>query len=68
MTSGAYIDCMRNRDLNSNNHPAPAELYALERAARSARAAELARLLKASLASVKGLLASRNVTKGLRHA
>lgn len=57
---------MRNRDLN--HYPTPAELYALERAARSARAAELARLLKAGLASVKGLLASRNVTKGLRHA
>ena len=59
---------MRNRDLNLKHYPTPAELYALERAARTARALELARLLKAGLASVKGLFASSNVTKGLRHA
>ena len=68
MTAGPYIACMRNRDLRLNRYPTSAELYALERAARSARAAELARLLKAGLASVKGLFASRNDTKGLRHA
>ena len=59
---------MKNRDLNLKNHPTPAELYALERAARLARAAELARLLSAGLASVKGLFAARNDAKGLRHA
>ena len=59
---------MRNRDLNLDRYPTPAELYALERAARIARAAEVARLLKKGLASVKGLFASRNDTKGLRHA
>ena len=45
---------MKNRDLN--RYPTPEELYALERAAHAARAAEVARLVRRALAFVaKGL-------------
>ena len=59
---------MKNRDLELKNPPMPAELYALEQKARAARAAEIARLVKAGLTAVRGVFASRNETKGLRHA
>ena len=57
---------MKNRDLNWNRYPTQEELYALERAARVARATEVARLVGAVVARVKHLL--RPTTKGLRHA
>ena len=59
---------MKNRDLELNNPPTPAELYALEQRARAVRAAEIARLVKAGLAAVRAAFASRNETKELRHA
>jgi hypothetical protein len=48
---------MKNRDLNQ--YPSAAELYALERAAHAARAAEVARLVRRAFAFV---------AKGLHHA
>ena len=59
---------MTNRELKLMDQPTPEELYALERQARAARSAELARLLHAGVAAVRELFASRNETKGLRHA
>ena len=57
---------MKNRDLNRNRYPSAEELYALERAARVARATEVARLVGAAVARVKHFL--RPAVKGLRHA
>ena len=57
---------MENRDLNWNRYPTQEELYALERAARVARATAIARVVDAAIARVKHLL--RPTTKGLRHA
>ena len=45
---------MKNRELNLQV-PTPAELYAVERAAKVARAAEMARLVRAAFAGVKGV-------------
>ena len=59
---------MTNRELKLQNYPTPEELYALERQARAARSAELARLLNAGFAAVRELFTSRTSTKGLRHA
>ena len=59
---------MTNRELNLQNCPTPEELYALERQARVARSAELAKLLSAGFAAVRELFASRTGNKGLRHA
>ena len=59
---------MRNRDLNLQHFPTPEELYALERAARAARTAELARLINAGFTAVRNVFASRGDAKGLRHA
>ena len=58
---------MKNRDLQLKPYPTTAELYALERAAREARAAEVARLLTAAVDGVKGLFAT-SAQKGLKHA
>ena len=44
---------MKNRELNLQV-PTPAELYAVERAAKVARAAEMARLVRVAFAGVKG--------------
>ena len=49
-----YIACMKNRELNLQV-PTPAELYAVEPAAKAARAAEMARLVRAAFAGVKGV-------------
>jgi hypothetical protein len=57
---------MKNRDLNWNRYPTTEELYALERAARVARATEVAHLVAAAVARIKHFL--RPTTKGLRHA
>ena len=59
------------KNLNLGRYPTPEELYALEHAARRARAAEMARLAKAGVAAVRALFA-RIVTvrnaKGWKHA
>lgn len=62
-----YLHCMKNRDLMLRHYPTPEELYALERAARVARAAEVARLVRSALTAAKHFFARRE-TKGLRHA
>jgi hypothetical protein len=59
-----YIACMKNRDLQLNPYPTSAELYAFERAAKTARAREMVRLASSAVARVKNLFE----TKGLRHA
>lgn len=59
---------MRNRDPNLKHFPTPEELYALERQARAARSAELARLINAGFAAVRTVFAPRGGAKGLRHA
>jgi len=59
---------MTNREPNLKNYPTPEELYALERRARAARSAELARLLNAGFAAVRSVFASRADAKELRHA
>ena len=56
---------MKNRELQLMPYPTTAELYALERAARAERAAEMARLLRTALSSVTKLFSA---PKGLRHA
>jgi hypothetical protein len=50
-----YIACMKNRELELQHYPTTAELYALERAAKAARSAEMARLVRAAFAGVKGV-------------
>ncbi len=60
---------MKNRDLELKHYPTPAELYALERAAKQARAAEIARLFRVAFGGVKTLFsAAGSKTKGLQHA
>lgn len=52
-------------------YPGPEELSALERAARRARAEEVARLAKAALGGIKALFARHEgdvPVKGARHA
>jgi hypothetical protein len=66
-----YIACMKNRDLPLNPYPTTAELYALERAAHAARAAEMARLVRAAVRGVKTLFTAPEASKelkGLKHA
>lgn len=58
---------MKNRDLQLKPYPTTAELYALERAARQARATETVRLLSAAFDRVKSLFAT-SAEKGLKHA
>ena len=58
---------MKNRDLQLKPYPTTAELYALERAAREARATEMARLLSAAFDRVKSFFATP-AEKGLKHA
>ena len=57
---------MKNRELNLDNYPTPAELYALKRSARGARAAELSRLKtvfwKNAAASMPASVRSRYMT------
>jgi hypothetical protein len=55
---------MENRDLQLNPYPTSAELYALERAAKAARAREMVRLTRSAVARLKSLFE----TKGLSHA
>ena len=61
---------MKNRQLNLQPQiagaPTTAELYALERAANAARAAEMVRLARAAANGVKALFAPTE--KGLKHA
>jgi hypothetical protein len=57
---------MKNRDLNWNRYATTEELYALERAARVARASEVAHLVGAAVVCIKHFL--RPTTKGLCHA
>ena len=57
---------MGKSELKLSITPTPEELYALERKARAARAAEVARLLRASFAGVRNVLTNQN--KGLKHA
>jgi len=61
---------MKNRDLELKHYPTPAELYALERAAKAARSAEIARLIRAAVSGVTTLFsaAEKTKTKGLQHA
>jgi hypothetical protein len=54
---------MKNRDWV--RYPTAEELYALERAARAARAHEMARLTRAALVALRELFAA---PKGVRHA
>ena len=56
---------MKNRELRLMPYPTTAELYALERAARAERAAEMARLVRAAVSNVRKLFSA---PKGLRHA
>jgi hypothetical protein len=59
---------MENREYR---FPTSAELYAIERAARRMRAAEMARLLRsmaAALKSVVARVAAPSSAKGIRHA
>jgi hypothetical protein len=58
---------MENRELKLDRYPSAEELYALERAARAARAQAMAKQLHAGVAAVKRFFARDN-TKGLRHA
>jgi hypothetical protein len=46
---------MKNRELKLNRYPTTAELYALEQAAKAARAAEMARVLRVAFAGLKGV-------------
>ena len=62
-----YIACMKNRELELQHYPTTAELYAFERAARAARAAELARLGAAFVKRIRSLFAEQDV-KGVEHA
>jgi hypothetical protein len=55
---------MKNRELT---YPTPEQLYALEQAARAARAREIARLASRGIAAVKNF-ALRFEPKGVRHA
>jgi hypothetical protein len=58
---------MKNREpklQHFSSYPTTAELYALERAAKAARAVALARLARAAVTSVKNFFS----VKGLRHA
>ncbi len=60
---------MENREPQLGFTPTTAELYALKRAAQAARAAEMARLLRAAANSVKSLFsAPEGKPEGLRHA
>jgi hypothetical protein len=65
--SRPYIDRMEKSELKFTNYPSPEELYALGREARAARAAEVARLLRAGFSAVRNLL-TRTDHQGLRHA
>ncbi|HYL89407.1 MAG TPA: hypothetical protein VEU32_11685 [Burkholderiales bacterium] len=56
---------MKNRELRLMSYPTTAELYALERAARAERTAQMARLLRAAVSDVRKLFSA---PKGLRHA
>lgn len=59
---------MENREYR---FPTPAELYAIERAARRMRAAEMARMLRSLVAALKGAaarVAAPSNAKGIRHA
>ena len=47
---------MKNRGLNLHRYPTNAELYALEQAAKAARSEEVARLMRAAFAGLKGVL------------
>jgi hypothetical protein len=62
-----YIACMKNRELQLQHYPTTAELYAFERAAKAARAAELARLGAVAMKRIKSLFAEQDA-KGLKHA
>jgi hypothetical protein len=61
-----YIACMKNRELQYR-YPTPAELYAVERAAKAARAAEVARLAGIAVNRLKSLFTAQH-SKGLKHA
>jgi hypothetical protein len=57
---------MGKSELKLSITPTPEELYALERKARAARAAEVARLLRTAFSCVRNVLTNQN--KGLKHA
>jgi hypothetical protein len=57
---------MKNLQVNPR-YPTPEELYALEAKARRLRAAEVARLMRAAGAALRGLFTVKGA-KGLRHA
>ena len=63
---------MKNRELKLQHYPTTAELYAFVRAAKAARAAEMARLVRAAARSLirqmQSLLADTGETRGLKHA
>jgi hypothetical protein len=56
---------MKNR--NQSRYPTVEELYALERAARAARAAEMRRFLRGAVTLVKSFISTLRA-KGVRHA
>ncbi|HSN20623.1 MAG TPA: hypothetical protein VLS49_08095 [Usitatibacter sp.] len=58
---------MEKSELKFTNYPSPEELYALERTARAARAAEAVRLLRAAFSAVRNFF-TRTDHEGLRHA
>ena len=70
---GLIFHYMKNREIN---YPTPEELYAIERRARLMRAAEMGRVLRALVSSLKRALARagqshaplRPDAKGIRHA
>jgi hypothetical protein len=57
---------MENQGLK--RYPSVEELYALEGAAREARAAEMARLFGRAFEAVRRLFEPKGQAKGLRHA
>ena len=64
-----YVACMKNRDPQLKPYPTTAELYALERAAQAARAAEMARFIRIAVAKVKNLFSAlHGNNEGLHHA
>jgi hypothetical protein len=60
---------MSSVKLSQFRHPTPAEMRAIEIAARRARAAEIRRLLGSFISTLKAILASADrSSKAMRHA
>jgi hypothetical protein len=59
---------MENREQRLQDFLPTAQLYAVERAAKAAQSAELARLVRVAVNGVKSLFASTAEMKGVKHA